>query len=151
MRIWNKHQTLILFELIFYQLCPLSNELQTKPAKSLITATYKMKRNTYTYNLPSTRLSYFKHDCRLDSMKYRTRSQAYDLNKLVNVLNKTHESVNSLYSNYLYKPEDLDSLSNEKSEKATLKSKSQETLQIGRQVVFSNPNLLLDPSTTSNR
>lgn len=63
-----------------------------------------MKRN---FILPSEGLNYVQHDCRLENLKYRFRNGIYDVSVLSTLLNKTANSLNSLYSNYLSQPEDL--------------------------------------------
>lgn len=51
--------------------------------------------------LPSDMLNYYKHDCRLESLKFRYRNSLYDVSKLTSILNNTKSSLNLIYDAYL--------------------------------------------------
>ncbi|CAF0907156.1 unnamed protein product [Brachionus calyciflorus] len=57
-----------------------------------------MKRN---YILPSEGLNYIQHDCRLETLKYQSRSSLYDVSLLSSLLAKTKSSVYTFYPSYL--------------------------------------------------
>jgi hypothetical protein len=63
-----------------------------------------MKRNEFV--LPSERMTYVQHDCRLGTVKYRTRNKLYDLTSLTHLLAKTKSSLNIFYDSYLKHPND---------------------------------------------
>jgi len=63
-----------------------------------------MKRHEFV--LPSERMTYVQHDCRLGTVKYRTRSKLYDLTSLTHLLAKTKSSLNIFYDSYLKHPDD---------------------------------------------
>ncbi|RNA35334.1 E3 ubiquitin- ligase TRIM71-like [Brachionus plicatilis] len=64
-----------------------------------------MKRN---FILPSEGLNYIQHDCRLENLKYQSRSSLYDASLLSTLLAKTKSSVYSFYPNYLKQEENDD-------------------------------------------
>lgn len=62
--------------------------------------------------LPSEEINFVQHDCRPDDIKFKYRSQLYDVAVLSNCMSKTKSSLNSIiYPNYLSQPEDINKMS----------------------------------------
>lgn len=57
-----------------------------------------MRRN---FILPSEGLNYVQHDCRLENLKYQSRSSLYDVSLLSTLLTKTKSSLHAFYPSYL--------------------------------------------------
>lgn len=64
-----------------------------------------MRRN---FILPSEGLNYIQHDCRLENLKYQSRSSLYDVSLLSTLLAKTKSSLHAFYPNYLKQEENDD-------------------------------------------
>ena len=64
-----------------------------------------MRRN---FILPSEGLNYVQHDCRLENLKYQSRSSLYDVSLLSTLLTKTKSSLHAFYPNYLKQEENDD-------------------------------------------
>lgn len=84
-----------------------------------------MKRN---FLLPSESLNFVQHDCRLEHLKYRTRSSLYDLSVLSTLMNDTKSSLNLIYANYLSQPVNFHENNNEEKPSDSKPSKDNNTV-----------------------